>query len=145
MTINYTILDDPQLVLVAWDGLVSWDQWRAHGQRMLGDPAFRAARLQLTDLRSASLDESINEAALGALRDYLAAQPPPTSQKKIAIVPDTAWEQAKLVEKIIASLGARPLVFASLSTACTWLGVDTAEVAMQLERLKAQMRGAAPQ
>jgi hypothetical protein len=145
MTIAYTVIPERQLVLVAWDGIVSLDQWRTHIVRMLGDPGYQAARLQLSDVRTASLDKTIDDAALHEMAEHIDGWRPVIAQKKIAILPGTDWDRAKVFEGLIAGLGARPLVFTNLSTACTWLGVNVGEVEAELARLRAQMRGDAPE
>ena len=63
MSIVYRIEDGVAFVL--WDGLVKADEWLTHVRRLVADPAWPQSRaLHLSDLRSADIDESINQAVL---------------------------------------------------------------------------------
>ena len=140
MAIDYVYKPDRQLVIVVWDGTIKAGQWRAHLIRIFADPNFRRAEMQLTDLRSCTIDPAIpNSAILRAVR-FLARRRQQISQKKLAIVAGADWEKPKLVEHLIEPLEVRPIVFTNLITACTWLDLDVVDIGHEIQQIRLKLR-----
>lgn len=140
MTIIYHIDKQAGVTYVVWDGVVTAELYIAHVKRLLADPDWPPARgLHLSDLRSTSLDPSIDKAvlekAVGMFREH-----PKISTVKTAIVAHEAFHQALLYERLISSIEPSVIVFHSLDTACMWLGTDSEAAARELNSLRARAR-----
>ena len=142
MTIIYHIDKQAGVTYVVWDGVVTAELYIAHVKRLLADPDWPPARgLHLSDLRSASLDSTIDktvlEKAVAMFREH-----PKTPTVKTAIVAHEAFHQALLYERLISSIEPSVIVFHSLDTACMWLGTDSEAAARELNSLRARAREA---
>ena len=136
MGIAYTCNPDSRLALVAWEGVVSWDQWWAHLQRMFLDPDYAPMQSQITDLRHSSLSPTISNDEIKSMAGLVASQRGRLSLTRVAILAGGEWERPRLAEAALESISVTAIVFNDLATACLWLGVDAAEVAADLERTR---------
>jgi hypothetical protein len=134
MSIAYRI--DQGVAIVLWDGLVTGDEWLAHVRRLVADPAWPPSRsLHVSDLRSAVIDESINQAVLTEAAALLGSHPR-IQQLKAAIVAGDAFAHARRFEDLIARHRGTVFAFNSLRPACDWLGIDQTLVEQSLDVLR---------
>ena len=59
---------------------------------------------------------------------------------RVAIVAGDDWERPRLAEAALKSISVTAIVFNDLTTACTWLGIDAAEAAADMERTRIKLR-----
>ena len=140
MTILYQIDRQAGVTYVVWDGVVAAGQYLSHVKRLLADPEWPPARrLHLSDLRSTTLDSTIDRSVLEKAVGMFAAHPK-ISMVKTAIVAHEAFHQALLYERLISPIEPSVIVFHSLDTACMWLGIETKSAAHELNSLRARAR-----
>ena len=140
MGILYRIDQQQGITLTVWDGAVKPAEWLAHLERMLADADWPGRRrIQISDLRTASV-EGIDEATLKAAADLL-GQDTQIANMKAAIVAGEAFKKAAQFERFIAQYRSSVIVFNTLMTACTWLGVEVEAVERGLRALRAEVRG----
>jgi hypothetical protein len=134
MSIVYRIENGVALVL--WDGLVKADEWLAHVRRLVADPAWPPSRaIHLSDLRSADIDASINNAVLMEAAGLFGSHAN-IRQLRAAIVAGDAYAKARMFEDLIARHRGMVFAFNSLRPACSWLGIDVNETEQSLEILR---------
>ena len=135
MPIDYEIDSQLGTTFVSWRGLVGRDEFVVHVRRLLADPAWppRHAR-HLCDLRSATLDQSIDAAVL-AEAAALYGTHPKIATLRVAIVAGEAFEHAVIFERFLSQYRAATIAFNTLETACTWLGMDPEHAADALSGL----------
>ena len=142
MTIIYHIDKQAGVTYVVWDGVVTAELYIAHVKRLLADPDWPPARgLHLSDLRSTSLDPSIDKAVLEKAVGMF-AEHPKISTVKTAIVAHAAFHKALLYERLISPVEPSVIVFHNLDTACLWLGTDPVAATRELNSLRARAREA---
>jgi hypothetical protein len=140
MTIIYHIDQQAGITYVVWDGVVAAEPYIAHVKRLLADPDWPPARgLHLSDLRSTSLDSTIDKALL-VKTVGLFGEHPKISTVRTAIVAHEAFHQALMYERLISPIEPSVIVFHNLDTACLWLGTDSAAAARELDSLRARAR-----
>lgn len=140
MTIIYQIDKQGGVTYVVWDGVVAAEQYISHVKRLLADPEWPPSRgLHLSDLRSTTLDSTIDKSVLEKAVG-LFAEHPKISIVKTAIVAHEAFHQALLYERLISPIEPSVIVFHSLDTACMWLGTDSGSAARTLNSLRARAR-----
>jgi hypothetical protein len=142
MSIVYRIDKEKGYTLVLWEGVVTADEFLTHVRRLSSDADWPpSGRLHFSDLRTASLDASMDEAILQAAADLYSQHPDKIASMKVAIVANNAFWKAVEFERIISQYGAFAIVFNALQTACTWLRLDASEVESLLQQMLAQARG----
>ena len=140
MTIIYHIDKQAGITFVVWDGVVAAEPYMAHVKRLLADPEWPPARgLHLSDLRSTSLDPTIDKAVLEKAVDMF-SEHPKIASVRTAIVAHEAFHQALLYERLISPIEPSVIVFHNLDTACMWLGTDSDAAARELNLLRARAR-----
>ena len=140
MSIVYRIEADPGITYVVWDGTVTADEWLAHVQRLLSDPNFPpAGHLHLTDLRTAIVDASIDEAVLKRAAD-LFGQHPNIANLRAAIVAGGEFLKAGVFERLSLRYPMYVFAFNTLRPACEWLGIDADQAERVLRPLRDQSR-----
>ena len=140
MSIGYKIDEDRGIAFVRWDGVVTAAEWLIHVRQLIADPKWPPSRaLHLSDLRSARLDPSIDQAALSEAAALLGSHTR-IDGLKAAIVAGDAYEQARMFEDVIARHRAMVFAFNSLNPACDWLGIDTGHAAQILASLRPSTR-----
>ena len=144
MSIVYCIDQECGLAVVLWDGRVTGGEFLAHARRLLADTEWppREGR-HFADLRSAIVDQSVDDAVLKEAVDLFGAHPK-VGGVRVAIVAGDAFVQAAVdafietgvFERLVPQQ--RPLIFVfdSLNPACEWLGVDASDVGRSLQSLK---------
>ena len=140
MTIIYHIDKQVGITYVVWDGVVAAELYIAHVKRLLADPDWPPVRgLHLSDLRSSSLDSTIDKAVLVKTAGMF-GEHPKISTVQTAIVAHEAFHQARMYERLISPIEPSVIVFHNLDTACIWLGTDSAAAARELNSLRARAR-----
>ena len=140
MTIIYQIDKQVGVTYVVWDGVVVAEQYIAHVKRLLADPDWPPDRgLHLSDLRSTSLDPTIDKAVLEKTVSMF-AEHPKISTVKTAIVAHAAFQRALMYERLISPIEPSVIVFHNLDAACMWLGTDSESAARTLKSLRARAR-----
>lgn len=125
---------------MVWDGVIAAERYIAHVKRLLADPDWPPARgLHLSDLRSTSLDATIDQPVLEKAVSMF-AEHPKISTVRTAIVAHEAFHQALLYERLILPIEPSVIVFHNLDTACMWLGIDSESAARALKSLRAQAK-----
>jgi hypothetical protein len=142
MSIVYRIRKEEDLTLVLWDGVVTADDFLAHVRRLTSDAEWPPpGRLHLADLRITSLDATMDDSILETAADYYGSHSHKLAKMKAAIVAREAFKKAVAFERLVSRYGVTAIVFNSLDTACTWLGVDYGEVGRSLQQLRADAGG----
>ena len=140
MPIAYRCDPRRRLVVNVYDGDVSFEEWRAHIAGILEDPAWRATTKSLSDMSQARLTPLTDEHR-AEMFDLFATQLLRAAGRPMAIIGGASPGTERDVERdAIARLGARPIVFTSLTTACIWLSVDEPVVAAVVAELRAALR-----
>jgi hypothetical protein len=141
LSIVYHIDKQMGTTLVVWEGIVTADDFLAHVRRLSSDADWPPPRrLHLSMLQMASLDASMDDAAMGKAADLYGKHRNEIANMKAAIVAGGAFWKAVVFERAIERYGASVIVFNSLDTAATWLGIGTDNVKRELELLRAQSR-----
>ncbi len=143
MTITYQIDQGLGMTFSKWEGLITADEFLAHAQRLLSDPAWPPrGGLHLTDLRFGRLHDSLDTATIEKMARMYGKHPMIVSVK-MAIVASEEFTKASVFEHILLQYRPSVIVFNSLDTACTWLGIDTCATEKILANMKApSARGA---
>ncbi len=142
MTIVYRIDEDQGISFAKWHGVITADEFLAHAQQLLSEPAWPPRKGNLTDLRFGRLDGSLDEAAIQKMaRMY--GNHPRIANLKLAIVASESFDKASIFEHTLLQYRPSVIVFNSLDTACAWLGIDTCLAENALAKLKAEPARAA--
>jgi hypothetical protein len=136
MGIAYRFTPDGRGVLVVWDGTVTLNDWRDHLRSMLADPAYRAAKAQLADVRFVSLDQSFTDEGIRETISRIGSQRAQVAGMQLAILAGRHWSKAKLVESALRPLSVAPIVFNDTRTAFAWLGLDPADASAMIDELR---------
>ena len=124
MGIGYVCKPNLKLAIVVWGGTVTWDDWRDHLQKMLLDPDYASMKLQITDLRFASIKATAEKDQIQGMLASAAALRQKVSLTKLAMVAGGEWGKPKIAELALKSLSVDSIVFNDPVTACVWLGVE---------------------
>jgi hypothetical protein len=139
MSIRYSIQKDLGVTFVVWAGVITAQDWLDHIRQLSADADWPPdKRLHLTDLRNASLDASIDEAAIHQASELFGSIPN-WANMKVAIVADETFHTAVSFGSEVFKHVPSTIVFNghNLSVACTWLGVDTAKADEIIQSLRA--------
>jgi hypothetical protein len=136
MSIVYHIDKERGLACVVWDGTVTAAEFLGHVQRLISDPEWPpAGKLHLVDLRTASVDDSIDDAVLEQAAE-LYGQQPKVADVRAAIVAGGEFLKAGAFERWTLRYPMFVFVFNTLQPACEWLGIDPDEAERLLQRLR---------
>jgi hypothetical protein len=140
MGIAYRI-DKPFAFMTAvWDGVISAADWREHLLATFADPDWPAVVRSLSDLRSADLSAITDQD-----RDEIVALYEPYAEHvrgtKSAVIAGDNFERAREFESRNEPPGLRTIVFNDLFNACTWLGIDIAQVNETIDDLRRELGG----
>ena len=141
MGIVYEVKKEDGIACVVWDGSIGAEEWLSHVKKLLSDPNWPTPRgLHLTDLRTCTLDSTIEESVLEKAASMFARHPK-ISLVKTAILAHNEFQKALLYERLILQFEPSVIVFHNLDTACTWLGVNLERTARALNSLRIRARG----
>ena len=107
---------------------------------MLLDPDYAPMKLQITDLRFASLKPMADKDQIQGMLASAAALREKVSLTKLAMVAGSEWDRPKVAELALKSLSVDSIVFNDPVTACVWLGVDAVEVGRDIQRIRLGLR-----
>jgi hypothetical protein len=140
MGVAYRIEQDPGVAYVVWDGTVTADQWMAHVRQLLLDPGWPpAGRLHLSDLRTATIDASIDDGVLKKAVE-LFGRHPNIANLRVAIVAGAEFRRAGVFERLSMRYPMFVFSFNTLRPACEWLGIDPDHAERMLRPLRDQAR-----
>ncbi len=135
MANGYVVLNDGMVVIVKWDGEVSYEEILAHDARRRNDTSIRPGAVMLVEARSADFDTTPEQAM--ELSKLLAKSNQKKRISKYAmLVPDVELSKAKIYEKENLSARLDTIIFSSLTVACKWLGVDYDEILKCLSEME---------
>jgi hypothetical protein len=121
MSITYRCDRAKGITYEVWHGPVSAQEWEATANRQIGDAGWPGGDLYIADLGSATVSElemsPVLEKNAKRFRDRV-------NSLKLAIVAPTNFSAAERYQAIVTNLGFHSIAFASLDTACLWLGLD---------------------
>jgi hypothetical protein len=140
MSIGYVCKSNLKLAIAVWDGIITWNIWQEHLQRMFSDPAYAPMEIQITDLRFSSISPTIAGDQIQVMIELLSGQRERVSLKKIAIVAGDDWSKPKLGEFALQAIFINSIVFNDLTTACLWLGADVVEVGEDIKQIRIKLR-----
>ena len=141
MSIIYRIDKEQGITFALWHGLVTADEFLAHARKLLSDadwPPHKA--LHLSDIQTASIDASIDEATLETVAN-LYGQHPKIAKLTAAVVAGESFEKAVVFQNFIMRYRPSVIVFNTLNTACLWLGIYVDETERTLQSMRAEFRG----
>jgi hypothetical protein len=141
MGIAYRCVENIGLCVSVWDGVVTDEQRRQHMTALEADPKWGAGGLLLTDLTgvSAATRPSAKQ-ILETAAEFSERLAPTVRDAKWAMVAGETFVLAQRFGSYLEEEVPRLIVFNDLATACTWLGVDGAEVGTLLDELRAEVR-----
>jgi len=121
MPVQYTIYKEQRLVVSTGDGRLTFDDVRAHQDRLLSDPDFNPEFDQLMDFtRFTDVDLSVSEIRMAANRKLFS----PTSRRALVVAGTFMYGMARMFQAYYEmSKTASPSgVFRDLPSALKWLG-----------------------
>ncbi len=142
MGIAYQCDEASGCTFIVWDAEVTPEEWLACERRLFADPAFPPGSRALADLRSAGGAPSISVEVVREMAEHLREHAPQIGSLRFALVPNSAWGWTKATEfeKQLEGSGISSVTFTSLSTACTWLGIDATTTTEALNDLRNGLR-----
>ena len=140
MGIVYRIDKEQGISFALWHGLVTGDEFLIHVQHLLTDRDWPASRgLHLTDLQTATLDDSMDDLLLERAAGLFGSHPK-ISKIKAAILAQDEFRRAVSFEQYFLRYRSTMIVFNNLETACIWLGVSLQDATTALQSLRALLR-----
>jgi hypothetical protein len=134
MPITYSIDEDLGLTLVHWHGMVTAEEFLAHTHNLSTDTHWPPSKyLHLTDLRTATLHESVNQDILLKIAEMYRAHPK-VRALKVAIVAERDFDKAIVFQRLVQSY-LSVIVFYNFITACVWLGISPEKTSRTLTSL----------
>ena len=141
MSIIYRIDREKGITLSIWDGAVTEDEVLDHLRRLVADPDWPTIkRLHLTDLRTTTAYLNIDETIIKKMVALLGKSPGKLAKLKMAMVANEAFAISTTFQRLMSIYPLSMIAFNSLDTACTWLGMNTADTERALEQLRARAR-----
>jgi hypothetical protein len=141
MGIAYRCDKTTGLCVSVWDGVVTDEQRRQHMATLEADPEWGAGGLLLTDLTGVSAARRPTaKQVLETAADFSERLAPMVRDAKWAMVAGETFVLAQRFGSYLEEEVPRLIVFNDLATACTWLGVDGAEVGTLLDELRGEVR-----
>jgi hypothetical protein len=126
---------------IVWDGDVTPDQWIAHLEKRVNDPAYWSCTRVLIDLTTIRSHEDITDDVIREMAARWRGHAPQAGHLSWAIVPNGAWNRARKVEEELETFpGIHTMLFNHTETACIWLGVDLAQSRRVLADVRDQLR-----
>lgn len=136
MSITYHINAKLGVTISLYDGQVTQAELLAHFRKQMNDPAWPTpGKLQLVDLRSARGD-SITTGMLQEVAELRGCTRQKNAGLKMAIIAGDEFTNSSFFAQLLEKYYIAVIVFNSLDTACTWLGIDPREVDKELADLR---------
>jgi hypothetical protein len=141
--IAYRYLDDADVIVTVWDGVVTAAQWSEAVGRQVDSPAWLRGKRRLTDARTADTS-AITAADVKTLSANYDLGVVNSVRARLAIVANEGWAIAQHVEAAMRALGISTVVFNDVHTACAWLGVDAGVVSTATNEIRQGLRTSKP-
>ena len=135
MGFGYIVSDGGNVVIEKWAGRISHAEFIDHEKEQLQDQSIAEGARVVVDARQAVFPEATPEGAHEFARIFSEPKSMAKFSRFALLVVGENWEKAKVLERELGKFGKRLITFNDLSTACTWLGVDTKSVLENLERI----------
>ena len=134
MPCTYSIENDGKIVLERWSGSVSPAEILAQKSLLAEEPRISAGAAVLSDCREAEFAVSAD-----AVLDFAKAEESMARETRIKrygfLVRNDVYQQAQFFSEKVKQFGVTAIVFNSLDIACTWVGMEVAEVEEIMRRL----------
>lgn len=141
MGIAYRCDEKMRLCVSVWEGEVTDEQRRQHISTLQADPEWGAGGLLLTDLTGVPAEgRPTARQVLETAAEFSEKLAPAVRDAKWAMVAGETFVLAQRFGSYLEDEVPRLIVFNDLATACTWLGVNGAEVATMLDELRREIR-----
>ena len=141
MGISYCLDDDRRLSVSVWSGEITTDERQRHLAALAANPHWGEGGLLLTDLTGVAHGSRPDaERLLDAASTFLARLGERARRAKWAMVASSLLDEAQRFRAYIEEEAPRLIVFNDVSTAATWLGVDTEHVRGMVDGLRAEIR-----
>jgi hypothetical protein len=138
MPIEYKVAHGGKLVVEVWSGEITRDLLIDHQKRSLSDESIQPGRIELVDVTRAT-GAAIGEKELKEFTDYYREHPDRARSVRIAIVASgDGFDKARIFERLSVPHLITVVVFNEIDTACTWLGVDEAEVRSMIREIQSE-------
>jgi hypothetical protein len=141
---NAYVIKGPDLMIEAWAGAITLEEFLEHERRHLQDPKFPISAKILVDITRASFDLSIGESEIQSFVDLYRHHRDKVAGARIAIVAGKDFGRASLYGRMAEKHMINVIVFNSLQSACVWLGIDTKEIRQELDRILAGLSTTSP-
>ena len=136
MGIVYRVDQSLGTALVLWDGTINAQEFLSHVRNLTADQNWPPhTKRHLSDLRTAIVDDSIDDEVLKAAAE-LFGRHPKIATLRAAIVAAESYVKAGVFERLITPYRPFVFVFNTLRPACMWLGIDAAQTEGSLRSLR---------
>jgi len=142
---NTYVIKEPDLMIEAWVGGITLQEFLEHEKRHLQDPRFPISARILVDITRASFDPSIGESEIQSFVDLYRHHRDKVAGARIAIVAGKDFGRASLYGRMAEKHMINVIVFYGLQSACVWLGIDTKQARRELDRMLAGLSAAPPE
>lgn len=120
---RYAVYDQGATVIEVWTSRVPHHELIFHERSQLQDSSIHPGAVVLVDARRASFETDVNH--VHELADEYRRTGEKVQFAKIALlVSNETWDRAQLYARQATSYGVATIAFSSITTACTWLGLD---------------------
>jgi len=128
------------IIFTVWCGEVTWNEWFNHIQVVLADPVWHEIPRLIVDMQFVSDTSSISERQMHQAAAEVGENQFEVIAKRIAVVAADEFRRTSQFEVLVRRFGVAMVVFNSLDTACTFLGVDRTDTEQVLEQLRTKLR-----
>ena len=139
MSIGYRSIPRLGLIVEVWDGVITVDQWRAHVDRYLSDPERLSGDRSIVDVTTADATAIGDADEAEVVAKYL-PHASELAHRRSAVIAAREFKPSFEFGRRIERLGLKVIVFNELTGACTWLGLDSADVHGVIQDLRAHLR-----
>ena len=139
MSITYYCDTARKITYTLWDGEVDPGQWIAHVHTALEDPAWSASHIWINDLVTVSEGSSIDMSTITQAVALYIKREKELRNGRIAIIANGNYEKASKFSAYMNKIHVGVNVFANLPVACTYLGLNLADVSQVFGRLRADL------
>jgi len=141
---NTYVIKSPDLIIEAWAGHITYEEFVEHENRHLQDPNFPTPAKVLVDITRASFDSTIGENEIQSFVDIYQHHREKVTGARVAIVAGKDFSRASLYGKMAERYMISVIVFNNLPSACVWLGIDSKRARQELDRILTDLKAAPP-
>jgi hypothetical protein len=141
VAIGYRFVVEDRCAYVVWHGDVKPDQWNAHRDKFVNDPAYPDCPRSLVDMSSVGGIKDITDDVIREMAADWRERATGFGSLKWAIMPNGEWHRARRFEEEFESFpGIHTMLFNHSSTASTWLGINPAQTNEIIRELREELR-----